>query len=736
MTAIMLSLMSPIEAITFTGGTGEYSTDWLYGDVVYFSGSFTNTSSDYPSGQYLDIDNDSVSDFQYMVGSTTILNIQPNVELRDIDESCSATDGFLPYEIGADIDSSSLSSSLYNTLSCGYLNWATMHLNMKGSSGLYCHVMVAGQYTYDVKDPIEFEAYCQTEPTHPTKFSVYTLSEDFRIEDPDMIAVDGSQYLGYLYYATEDSIYKIDKDTGMVVNQTFSYSGIISIAYDNLAEELWVFTINESLHGSPHWLSGKVYILHDNLSYITYSNIPCYEVNNTGASLYYVGCVDTITGMVIGDWNGNGHSEVIATYINSSASQEYGLVQVSEHVSPSGVLTDVFTQGKDNLGMLHVYGVGVGDTDGEPYIGLHFFSADTQGNYTLNRYLVNNNYDPVFKRWEKTEASQFWQGSYDCLKMGNFYKGNGYDEVAYIDSTGVVQILYGLSYAHTKTLPILDVRHFDLISVFGDTDVIAVQTYLPHPTYFGAPAPIPALSFATYTVGSYGNDLPVYTGGTMALPFLNYSTTLGGEYDINLPLTNNQDLLFMSPYEGFATYSTEAFFSVGCVPYWVTGEWSICLAGIQTRTVTDANDCGTDAGKPATEQTCDSTGYDPVTGFNESLLGSGDLQTYTLYTTCQPQYECTQWSDCVNNMKTQTCVDVNACKDAPPKIYRRATCVETDNIYWAEEIHATILYVDSVLWAPFSNIIMIVFSIALLMTIFYIFIDLFNLFAKKGGRVV
>lgn len=42
-----------------------------------------------------------------------------------------------------------------------------------------------------------------------------------------------------------------------------------------------------------------------------------------------------------------------------------------------------------------------------------------------------------------------------------------------------------------------------------------------------------------------------------------------------------------------------------CVPDWQTGSWNTCSSsGVQTRTVTDAKNCGTNSGKPATSQSC------------------------------------------------------------------------------------------------------------------------------------
>lgn len=41
-----------------------------------------------------------------------------------------------------------------------------------------------------------------------------------------------------------------------------------------------------------------------------------------------------------------------------------------------------------------------------------------------------------------------------------------------------------------------------------------------------------------------------------------------------------------------------------CIPSWSCDSWSSCVNGIQTRTCTDTNNCGTNSGKPSTTQSC------------------------------------------------------------------------------------------------------------------------------------
>jgi hypothetical protein len=45
-----------------------------------------------------------------------------------------------------------------------------------------------------------------------------------------------------------------------------------------------------------------------------------------------------------------------------------------------------------------------------------------------------------------------------------------------------------------------------------------------------------------------------------------------------------------------------------CTPNWTCTAWSACVNNTQTRTCTDSNNCGTTAGKPAENQSCNVTG--------------------------------------------------------------------------------------------------------------------------------
>ena len=77
-----------------------------------------------------------------------------------------------------------------------------------------------------------------------------------------------------------------------------------------------------------------------------------------------------------------------------------------------------------------------------------------------------------------------------------------------------------------------------------------------------------------------------------------------------------------------------------CTPNWQTGAWGTCQTNnLQTRTVTDSNNCGTITNKPINTQSCS---YTPV---------------------CTQIYNCGSWSVCQsNNQMTRTCTVDNCGK--------------------------------------------------------------------------
>ena len=57
-----------------------------------------------------------------------------------------------------------------------------------------------------------------------------------------------------------------------------------------------------------------------------------------------------------------------------------------------------------------------------------------------------------------------------------------------------------------------------------------------------------------------------------------------------------------------------------CIENWSCMDWSACEGGVQTRTCTDLNNCGTEESKPPESQLCT---VEPVTGPNVGGGGGG-----------------------------------------------------------------------------------------------------------------
>ncbi|MFA5047424.1 MAG: chitobiase/beta-hexosaminidase C-terminal domain-containing protein [Patescibacteria group bacterium] len=155
--------------------------------------------------------------------------------------------------------------------------------------------------------------------------------------------------------------------------------------------------------------------------------------------------------------------------------------------------------------------------------------------------------------------------------------------------------------------------------------------------------------------------------------------------------------------------------TVVCAPNWVTGVWSVCNNNTQTRTVTDANNCGVATNKPTTTQPCVSTTTpvttaSPATGsyqaaqnvtlvasepatiyyclgancnpnltysspikistsqalrfYARNLAGNAEsvkTVSYTILAPCVENWTCGNWSTCSISTQTRTCTDANSC---------------------------------------------------------------------------
>jgi hypothetical protein len=72
-----------------------------------------------------------------------------------------------------------------------------------------------------------------------------------------------------------------------------------------------------------------------------------------------------------------------------------------------------------------------------------------------------------------------------------------------------------------------------------------------------------------------------------------------------------------------------------CTETWSCSDWSECTNGMQTRTCVDSNNCGTTYNKPSISQSCNIV--------------------------CTEDWSCSVWSECIDGIQTRTCSDSNKC---------------------------------------------------------------------------
>jgi len=129
---------------------------------------------------------------------------------------------------------------------------------------------------------------------------------------------------------------------------------------------------------------------------------------------------------------------------------------------------------------------------------------------------------------------------------------------------------------------------------------------------------------------------------------------------------------------------------VVCVEDWSCTSWATCVNSQQTRTCTDANNCGTTANKPLEAQTCDVncnsnwncldwgecglSGESPIGGIQQRLCTdsnecNANNISYSESKNCDPfpcneSWNCTEWGSICwpdDNTKRRMCTDLNQC---------------------------------------------------------------------------
>ncbi|HKZ45549.1 MAG TPA: fibronectin type III domain-containing protein [archaeon] len=93
--------------------------------------------------------------------------------------------------------------------------------------------------------------------------------------------------------------------------------------------------------------------------------------------------------------------------------------------------------------------------------------------------------------------------------------------------------------------------------------------------------------------------------------------------------------------------------TINCTPDWSCSLWGNCQSdGTQARTCVDLHNCGNITTKPNETQTC----------------------SYTPAPTCQENWLCSDWSNCVDGERKRTCTDLNSCNTTLSKPAETESC--------------------------------------------------------------
>jgi hypothetical protein len=110
--------------------------------------------------------------------------------------------------------------------------------------------------------------------------------------------------------------------------------------------------------------------------------------------------------------------------------------------------------------------------------------------------------------------------------------------------------------------------------------------------------------------------------------------------EISCEIANNQFKIMGLINSGVIEYIENGT----CIENWNYSSWSNCINNTQKRNATDLNYCGTTITKGLTTQSCGTEVSSPE---NSSCISS---------------WNCSAWSECINDTQTKTCIDNNNCK--------------------------------------------------------------------------
>jgi pimeloyl-ACP methyl ester carboxylesterase len=124
-----------------------------------------------------------------------------------------------------------------------------------------------------------------------------------------------------------------------------------------------------------------------------------------------------------------------------------------------------------------------------------------------------------------------------------------------------------------------------------------------------------------------------------------YSTTVTAILSTNASITATTPTMVTIVTTPPVTVSSGS--SPSCQESWTCGAWNSCNSGLQTRTCTDQNACGSTITQPSLVQTC---------------------------TACTESWTCDSWSSCSGNSQSRSCVDGNGCGTTASKPSESQSC--------------------------------------------------------------
>ena len=142
-----------------------------------------------------------------------------------------------------------------------------------------------------------------------------------------------------------------------------------------------------------------------------------------------------------------------------------------------------------------------------------------------------------------------------------------------------------------------------------------------------------------------------------------------------------------SYYDSGLTRLARAAPALPCSESWSCTDWSACANNQQTRTCTDANNCGTTTTNPAITQSCSCTPNWQCSSWSDTTNECGtrlctdanlcgvdtNKPTTSQACACVPSWQCSQWNACVNSQQTRTCDDPIGCNTNQPPLSQTCT---------------------------------------------------------------